>query len=224
VVCNYQTQAQEEKVKTNWNKYADTPQLGLSDTDAIIEMAVHMSAHAADRAVTRDGKPVGITQDFIQHVIDAAENKILQLGKKFPTLIIKTRDAINIVGALSQQAGEWVFDVITVMVKKNFIPKNAWDKVINVNENHETLRSIIDRIEAQRLGKIKKLQEYAVGRKVRYHSKMGSVIEISPKKTSILVEFTDKTQKRFFVNRRAENSTLDELSMHKILTETEKKK
>jgi len=264
-------------MKINWTKYEGS----------VEEMAVHLTTHARDRAVT-----VGLTKDRIQDIVNSAEDKIISLGKKFQTLIIKTRDAINIVGALSQEGGQYVFDVITVMVKKNFVPKSAFDKVIYVNEIeiplnkltpiqsytddqkvddiaakmtsgkkippikvkkaddgtlkvidghhrlqaahsvgkkkidakvyeqrivHTSLLSIIDKIESERIGKISQLQEFKVGTRVRHRSRAGVVIAVSPKRTSVLVEFTDKTQKRFFVNKRAKNPTLDQLSMSKML-------
>jgi hypothetical protein len=203
-------------VKVDWTKYTDHVD------EKLLEMAVQMSAHATDRAVTRDGKPVGITKDTIQHIINSAEDKILELGQKYSTLVIKTGNALNIVGAVAQEAGRWVFHVITIMIKKNFVPKNAWDKVVYVNELkaeniQATLISIIDRIENHRIKKMKQLQEMTVGRPVRYGQKLGVVMEVSPKQTSVIVEFTDSTKKRFFMNKRKNNETLDSLSLHEVM-------
>lgn len=198
-------------MKTDWSKYR---KIGLPDTTAIIEMAVHLTTHATDRATTRDGRPVGLTREKIQNIIDSVEDKIIELGSKSATIILKTQDAINIVGSLSQQAGHWVFDVITIMIKKNFVPKNSWDKVVYVKEAQHTIHtliSIIDRIENQRLVKMERLDELAVGTKVKYQRSVGIIIEVSPKLTSVIVEFEDKSQKRFFMNKRKNHESLSEL-------------
>lgn len=81
----------------------------------------------------------------------------------------------------------------------------------NVNEIQHTLISIIDKIENQRLGKMKKLEEMKIGTRVKHKNKTGTIIEISPKFTSVIVEFEDKSKKRFFMNKRKNNETLTEL-------------
>ena len=246
------------EVKTNWSKYQNR-------VECLPEMSVNVTAHAMDRAIHRDG----ISRNTIQHIIDNAEDQILKVGPKSP-VVIKTKDSINIVGELIQEAGEWVFEIITIMIKQNFVPKNSWDKVIYVTEEvktddfgtspddldklsqtsygkkfvdlstgqkdallksissykkvmkeevQATLISIIDRIENQRIAKMNKLQEMKIGTKVKNGRKVGFIVEVSPKQTSIIVEFSDKTRKRFFMNKRKNHETLDNLSMHKAIKE-----
>jgi len=82
-----------------------------------------------------------------------------------------------------------------------------------------TLISIIDKIESQRIKKMNRLQEMSVGTQVKYREKIGLIIEVSPKQTSIIVEFADQTKKRFFMNKRKNHETLESLSLHKTLNE-----
>jgi hypothetical protein len=82
---------------------------------------------------------------------------------------------------------------------------------------------IIDQIEKDRLTKMNKLQEFTVGKTVKWKSKVGKVQSISPKKTSVIIEFTDKTKKRFFMNKRANKETLDSLSLTRIVENIKKK-
>jgi len=97
------------------------------------------------------------------------------------------------------------------------------DKKIIVDPiNEHTLISIIDRIENQRLQKINRLQEMKIGSKVRHGRQIGVIIEISPKQTSIIVEFTDKSRKRFFMNKRKNHVTLESLSLHKAIKKVSK--
>ena len=86
-----------------------------------------------------------------------------------------------------------------------------------LNEKISSLIEIINAIESERLSKISKLQEYVIGKKVRYKNKIGYVREISNKQKSVLVEFVDKSKKRFFINKRSKNKTIEELSLHKII-------
>jgi hypothetical protein len=81
------------------------------------------------------------------------------------------------------------------------------------------LIEIIDQIESQRIKKISLLQEFTVGRTVKYKDKIGKVQSVSPKKTSVIVEFTDKTRKRFFMNKRANKETIEQLSLTNIIKE-----
>ena len=101
--------------------------------DWLLEMAVNMSSHAKERATSRDGKPVGISRDMIQQIIDKNEQKILAFGQRHPTLILKKGD-LNIVGALDKEGGSYVFDVITVMKKSNFHPNNPYDRMVTMKE------------------------------------------------------------------------------------------
>jgi len=99
------------------------------------EMAVNMSAHATQRAAERHGKPAGISKAQIANVVNSNEQKIIALGQRYPHLILKTPDALNIVGSLNREGGDYVFDVITVMRKQNFKPNNPYDKVVRVKED-----------------------------------------------------------------------------------------
>jgi hypothetical protein len=81
------------------------------------------------------------------------------------------------------------------------------------------LVEIIDQIESERINKISLLQEFTIGRTVKWKDKIGKVQSISPKKTSVIVEFTDKTRKRFFMNKRANKETIEQLSLTNIIKE-----
>ena len=81
------------------------------------------------------------------------------------------------------------------------------------------LVEIIDQIESERINKINLLQEFTVGRTVKYKNKIGKVQSISPKKTSVIVEFANKTRKRFFMNKRANKETIEQLSLTNIIKE-----
>lgn len=88
-----------------------------------------------------------------------------------------------------------------------------------MNELQETLISIIDRIEGQRIKKMNQIQSMKLGTIVKYQSQRGVIVEVSAKQTSVIVEFVDKTKKRFFMNKRKNSETLDSLSLHKALKE-----
>jgi len=79
------------------------------------------------------------------------------------------------------------------------------------------LVEIIDKIESERIKKISALQELKVGRKVSYMGRQGQVTEVSPKFTSVIVEFHDKTRLRFFLNKRKNKKTIDELTFKSLL-------
>lgn len=81
------------------------------------------------------------------------------------------------------------------------------------------LIEIINQIESERIKKISLLQEFTVGRTVKYKNKIGKVQSVSPKKTSVIIEFTDKTRKRFFMNKRANKETIEQLSLTNIIKE-----
>jgi len=80
-----------------------------------------------------------------------------------------------------------------------------------------SLSEIINAIESERISKISKLQEYIIGKKVKYNNQIGYVKEISNKQKSVLVEFVDKSKKRFFINKRSTNKTIKELSLHNVM-------
>ena len=81
------------------------------------------------------------------------------------------------------------------------------------------LVEIINQIESERINKINLLQEFTIGRTVKWKNKIGKVQSISPKKTSVIVEFTDKTKKRFFMNKRSNKETIEQLSITNIIKE-----
>lgn len=109
-------------MKISWKKYN------------LIEMPVYLTKHADDRSKFRDNQPVNISKSRIEKIINKAEDSILNLKDKFRHFVIKTQNSLNIVGELVKEKNDWVFDVITVMVKDKFFPKHSSDKVIYVSE------------------------------------------------------------------------------------------
>jgi hypothetical protein len=90
------------------------------------------------------------------------------------------------------------------------VEKNAEMEKIE-EDLKSSLVEIIDRIENQRIMRMNKLQEMKIGLHVQYGNKAGLIIEISQK--SIIVEFNDKTKRRFFMNKRKNHETLENLSL-----------
>jgi len=192
---------------------------------------VLLTKHASERSIERNGQPVNITKDQIENILNSAESKIIQLGKKFPTLIIKTKNALNIVGKLIQSGSDYFFQVIILMFKKNFVPNNLHDKVVYIKEykqiqrktilkskNISSIKQIIERIEHQRVQKISNLDRFKEGTIVEKNGRKGKVIAISPKRTSIIVEWNDtKKKSRFFMNKRGKNRIIDELKLTSII-------
>ena len=109
-------------MKISWSKYN------------LNEMPVYLTKHADDRSKFRNNRPVNISKSRIEKIINKAEDSILSLKDKFKHFVIKTQNSLNIVGELVKEKNDWVFDVITVMVKDKFIPKHSSDKVIFVSE------------------------------------------------------------------------------------------
>jgi hypothetical protein len=122
-------------MKISWKKYN------------LNEMPVYLTKHADDRSKFRDNRPVNISKSRIENIINKAENYIMNLKDKFNHFVIKTQNSLNIVGELVKEKNEWVFDVITIMIKDKFFPKHSTDKVIYVNEVKNmkkiTLKSLI---------------------------------------------------------------------------------
>ena len=126
-------------IKLDFSTYQESISgVNLSET-----IAINLTHHALDRAEYRDGQKVGITKDDIEKIINKAEHKIIEIGQKYPTLIVKFHHFINIVGSLVKSGTEWLFQVITILCKKNFIAKNAWDKVVYVDEQKNTKKKKI---------------------------------------------------------------------------------
>ena len=75
------------------------------------------------------------------------------------------------------------------------------------------LLQIINRIEKERIHTLDLFEQYSVGNKLlikegKYSGKTGTVIKISPNKTSIIVEFEDKTKQRFFLKKRSDRQLI----------------
>lgn len=109
------------------------------------EMAVQLTQHAAERSTHRDDSPFKVTKQTIQDIVDSAEDKIINFGQQYRTLVLKTQNAINIIGTLSKSAGDWVFRIITVMVKPDFHARPE-DKVVYVNEM-KSFKQLIEYVE-----------------------------------------------------------------------------
>lgn len=89
----------------------------------------------------------------------------------------------------------------------------------------KTLSQIIDKIETERVQKISNLQKYTVGTLVeiksgKYRGRKGRVIEVSPKRTSVIVEFRNSDKQRYFLNKKGKRELISSLS--NLIKEAEK--
>lgn len=102
------------------------------NTKDLEEMAVSMSSHSLDRAAERSGEPIAKIRQEIETTINKVEDQLLATSQ---SVIVKTKDGLNIVGQVLKGKLGPVFRVITVMWKKSFVPNNPNDKVISLDEN-----------------------------------------------------------------------------------------
>jgi hypothetical protein len=99
------------------------------------DIAVAMSAHALDRAIQRGQAPIQQVRKEIENLIQAAEPQLIELSNKFKTFVLKGKNKLAVVGALIRKGKDYIFKVITLHKKDNFIPNNPDDKVISVQED-----------------------------------------------------------------------------------------
>jgi hypothetical protein len=78
-------------------------------------------------------------------------------------------------------------------------------------DNVKSIVNIIEHIEQTRIAKLSKIQEFSVGKNVKYNNKLGKVVSMSRRQTSILVEFENKSTKRFYINKRKNNENVQSL-------------
>jgi hypothetical protein len=88
------------------------------------------SGHSVDRAIERSDDSLDVARKEISDLIYKAKDQLESYAGKFKTFIIKGKNNLNVVGALIKQGFNYVFKIITVMWKKNFVPNNSNDKVI----------------------------------------------------------------------------------------------
>lgn len=153
--------------------------------EAFDEMAVSMSSHSLDRAAERSPMPIQDIRKQIEQTINKVEDQLLQTASE---VVIKTRDGLNIVGSVMKGKLGPVFRVITVMWKKNFVPNNPNDKVINLNEDFLSLvvTTTVDTL-------VSKLQDLT-GKQVNLRTKNYTIFPcelLNEKKTQLLHWFVD---------------------------------
>lgn len=111
------------------------------------EIDVLLTTHAMDRSRERYGLPINIKREDIEELVRKSANiltKNLQGAKTF--VIHGLKSNLNIVGALVRKGKDWLFKVITVMLKSHFFPK-AGDRYLEVTEsliNGETFKIFIE--------------------------------------------------------------------------------
>jgi len=121
------------------------------------EIDVLLTTHAMDRSRERNGLPINIKREDIEELVRKSANiltKNLQGAKTF--VIHGLKSNLNIVGALVRKGKEWIFKVITVMLKSHFFPK-AQDKYVEVYEsliNDETFKIFVEDSKIPKLSKL----------------------------------------------------------------------
>ena len=79
---------------------------------------------------------------------------------------------------------------------------------------------IIEKIEKQRIKKISHFSQFSLGMCVeaalgKYQSNKGKIVLISPKKTSVIVEFANGKKARYFMNMKKNQEHINNLKITK---------
>jgi hypothetical protein len=127
-----------ERVKTynefvNEDKTIPNKKIRVDFTECLDEnIDIKLTTHGDERSHERDGKKLNISKFEIEEVIDKAESKLLKMFVKFKTFVIHDHiSKLNVIGRLIKKGKEFIFKVITVMIKPNFKPRPD-DYFINI--------------------------------------------------------------------------------------------
>ena len=79
---------------------------------------------------------------------------------------------------------------------------------------------IIEKIEKERVNKISHFSQFSLGMFVeaalgKYQTNKGKIIGVSPKRTSIIVEFQNGTKVRYFMNKKKNKEHITNLRITK---------
>lgn len=99
------------------------------------QIDINLTKHTNDRSHMRYKQQIDISKENIFNLVNKTKDQLINASQKFHTFVIhSTKTNLNIVGELIQKAGHYIFNVITVMVKSKFSPKDN-DKYIEIYEN-----------------------------------------------------------------------------------------
>lgn len=112
------------KIVVEWNDYTMTE-----------DVAASLSNHALDRAIERSGEPIMQLRSEVEALVNQAESSLIDLSKQYKTFLLKGKKGLAVVGTLIKNGIDFIFKVITLHRKKNFVPNNPNDKVIDLSED-----------------------------------------------------------------------------------------
>jgi hypothetical protein len=99
---------------------------------------VQFTTHSFDRMSYRDGIPVGVSRERVERIVLNNFHRMKPFyGRIHDFVLISYRDDVplNIIGEVIKIGhDDWLFKVITVMLKRGFVP-NRGTYAIKVNES-----------------------------------------------------------------------------------------
>ena len=125
------------KVLFDWSDVLDENQ----------EIDVLLTKHALERSRERYGLPVNIKKEEIEDLVRKSIDDIIQNLRSAKTFVIHgVKSKLNVVGALVRQGHDWLFKVITVMIKDFFKPKSndKYLEVFEVKTEKETYKFLVE--------------------------------------------------------------------------------
>lgn len=99
------------------------------------DVAASLSSHALERAAERVGEPIMQLRLEVESLVNQAEDTLIDLSQTYKTFLLKGKRGLAVVGALLKNGVDYIFKVITLHKKKNFVPNNPNDKVIDLSED-----------------------------------------------------------------------------------------
>ena len=130
------------------------------------EIDVYLTQHTIDRSRERYGLPVNIKKEDIEDLVRKSIDDIIQNLRSAKTFVIHgIKSKLNVVDALVRQGRDWLFKVITVMVKDVFLPSHKEDKYLEVYEvktEKETYKFLVEELKETKT--IKKYSEFLEGK------------------------------------------------------------